>query len=78
MIRVSVSGDDEEVRIVVHDEGAGIPADKLDHIFEMFVQGDDDQRRAEYGGLGLGLTLVRELVHLHGGILPVPGIQLQD
>jgi PAS domain S-box-containing protein len=50
----------------VQDAGAGIPASLLPHVFDLFVQGERTlDRRA--GGLGIGLTLVRRLVELHGG-----------
>ena len=54
------------VRVEVRDEGRGIPLDKLDAIFDMFVQVDTRIDRAR-GGLGIGLSLVRALVELHGG-----------
>jgi CheY-like chemotaxis protein len=44
----------------------GLPADKLDTIFEMFTQVDQTLERAQ-GGLGIGLTLVKRLVEMHGG-----------
>jgi CheY-like chemotaxis protein len=56
--------------LTVHDEGAGIPPEMLERVFDMFVQGDDSVERAS-GGLGLGLTLVRELVRLHDGSVQV-------
>ena len=50
----------------VKDSGMGIPASLLPHVFDLFVQGERTlDRRA--GGLGIGLTLVRRLVELHGG-----------
>jgi PAS domain S-box-containing protein len=52
----------------VRDEGAGIPADLLPHIFDLFIQGDRSMERSQ-GGLGIGLTVVRKLVELHGGII---------
>ena len=52
--------------VVVCDNGAGIAADMLPDIFEMFVQVSGTARVAQ-GGLGIGLTLVRSLVELHGG-----------
>ena len=54
----------------VSDTGIGIPADKLDHVFEEFAQADDSTTR-EYGGTGLGLPLSRRLCQLMGGDLTV-------
>ncbi len=56
----------DQVRIRVRDTGIGIPPEMLDTIFDMFMQGDRSLERAR-GGLGVGLTLVRNLVALHGG-----------
>jgi signal transduction histidine kinase len=50
----------------VKDSGAGIPRDQLEKIFNMFNQIDRAPERAQ-GGLGIGLTLVRRLVEMHGG-----------
>jgi two-component system CheB/CheR fusion protein len=52
--------------IVVRDDGAGIPKDMLDNVFELFVQSNRTLDRSD-GGLGVGLTLVRSLVTMHGG-----------
>jgi PAS domain S-box-containing protein len=57
---------DNEVEVTVKDTGAGIPRDKLADIFEMFTQVDRSPERSQ-GGLGIGLTLVRRLVEMHGG-----------
>jgi CheY-like chemotaxis protein len=54
------------VHIRVRDGGIGIPADMLSRVFEMFTQVDRSLERAQ-GGLGIGLTLVRRLVEMHGG-----------
>ena len=54
----------------VSDTGIGVPADKLDHVFEEFAQADDSTTR-EYGGTGLGLPLSRRLCQLMGGDLTV-------
>ncbi len=56
----------DSITIVVRDTGQGIAADVLPHVFEPFRQEDSSSTRAQ-GGLGLGLTLVRRLVELHGG-----------
>ena len=50
----------------VRDNGMGIDADMLDQVFDLFTQADQGAHRAQ-GGLGIGLALVRSLVHLHGG-----------
>ncbi|MBE7941043.1 MULTISPECIES: response regulator [Ramlibacter] len=55
-----------QARIAVRDEGSGIEPAFLPHIFELFVQGDQSLDRSQ-GGLGIGLTLVKHLVELHGG-----------
>lgn len=58
--------DENEALIEVSDQGPGIPADKLEHIFERFQQGDASDSRA-LGGTGLGLTICRSIVNQHGG-----------
>lgn len=54
------------VTIAVKDTGIGIPSEMIDRIFEMFTQVDGSLERA-HGGLGIGLTLVKRLVEMHGG-----------
>ncbi|UQA56836.1 ATP-binding protein [Polyangium aurulentum] len=66
--QISVSlesiGDTAELR--VRDNGIGIPPDLLPRVFELFQQGGRDLARSQ-GGLGIGLTVVRRLIELHGG-----------
>jgi PAS domain S-box-containing protein len=65
-IRVSCKRQSEYVVIEVADSGIGMPAHLLDKVFDLFVQGDRALDRSE-GGLGIGLTLVRRIVSMHGG-----------
>jgi len=65
-IRVSVSATEDTVRVHVTDSGIGIPEEMLESVFGMFVQINGSMRAAQ-AGLGIGLTLVRSLVELHGG-----------
>jgi CheY-like chemotaxis protein len=65
-IRLTAEHDGSEVVIRVRDNGIGIPPDQLPAMFELFVQGDRSSARSE-GGLGIGLTLVKSLVEMHGG-----------
>jgi len=55
-----------EVTLIVKDSGRGIDARLLPHIFDPFVQGNPDYARTE-GGLGIGLSIVRRIVEMHGG-----------
>ncbi|HEX6901597.1 MAG TPA: ATP-binding protein [Thermoanaerobaculia bacterium] len=65
-IWVSASQEEDEAVIRVRDTGIGVPPDVLERVFEPFMQSDDSLARTE-GGLGVGLTLVRSLVEMHGG-----------
>ncbi len=60
----------EHVVVCVKDNGSGIAAERIDDIFEMFAQIEDSVERGT-AGLGIGLTLVRTLVELHGGTVSV-------
>jgi signal transduction histidine kinase len=58
--------DRAEVEIGVSDTGEGIPADKLDQLFQRYQQVDTDPQRRRKG-VGLGLAISRELIEMHGG-----------
>ena len=64
-VEVRRQDDPAEFEIVVRDTGQGISADFLPHIFERFRQAGTGARR--HGGLGLGLSIVRHIVEMHGG-----------
>jgi CheY-like chemotaxis protein len=65
-IRMTAELDRSEIVIRVRDTGIGIPAAQLPHIFEAFMQVDTSWQQRQ-GGMGIGLSLVKEFVGLHGG-----------
>ena len=66
LIELSVEREHEIVKIRVRDNGSGIAPELLPHVFDLFTQSQRGADRSQ-GGLGVGLTLVRRLVGLHGG-----------
>jgi signal transduction histidine kinase len=64
--RVSLEPGREEHRIVVDDDGPGIPEEAFERVFEPFVRLEDSRSR-ETGGIGLGLAIARSIVRGHGG-----------
>jgi CheY-like chemotaxis protein len=65
-VDITVASDGPDAVLTVRDTGVGIHRDVLPKIFDLFVQGSDSMARSA-GGLGLGLTIVKRLVELHGG-----------
>src|SRR5262249_5429649 len=65
-IRLTAGREGGQAVVRVRDTGVGTPADMLAHVFDLFAQVDRRLDRAQ-GGLGIGLTLVKQLVELHGG-----------
>jgi len=65
-IEIAIAPDDTDIVLRVRDSGVGIAPDLLPHVFDVFVQGAISIDRSQ-GGLGIGLSLVRRLVELHGG-----------
>jgi signal transduction histidine kinase len=72
-VRIMVGAEGDEICFRVQDTGVGIPADKLDAVFEAFVQVESSQSRA-YGGTGLGLAISRQLARAMGGDLTVKSV----
>lgn len=75
-VSVSIFRQDSNIQLTVADTGQGISPDFLPHVFEQFRQGDSSTTR-KHGGLGLGLSIVKSLVEMHGGSVQVqsPGFE---
>jgi signal transduction histidine kinase len=65
-IEMSAQESNGEVRIMVRDNGIGLAPDRIPEMFQLFAQGERSIARSE-GGLGIGLTIVKKLVEMHGG-----------
>jgi len=76
-VRVRLARSGAQVVLTVSDTGRGIPAEFLRHVFDRFRQADSTSTRV-HGGLGLGLSIVRHLVEMHGGTVMAesPGVGL--
>jgi signal transduction histidine kinase len=67
-VEIRVTRDDDQLELTVKDNGRGITPDFLPHVFERFRQQDSTRTRASFG-LGLGLSIAKHLVELHGGTI---------
>jgi signal transduction histidine kinase len=67
-VDLTLTCSDDRARIEVRDEGIGIPEDRLPHVFERFERATSTRN---FGGLGLGLFIAREIVQAHGGAISV-------
>ncbi|HEY9576729.1 MAG TPA: ATP-binding protein [Pseudobacillus sp.] len=70
LITVRLANDNQNMRIEVKDEGLGIPAAEISHLFKKFHRIDNSDRR-KIGGTGLGLAICKEIVEAHGGTITV-------
>ncbi|MCM3757722.1 ATP-binding protein [Sporosarcina aquimarina] len=69
-VRVTLAQQGNHLKVTVQDEGIGIPADELKHMFEKFYRFDNTYRR-KIGGTGLGLAICRKIIEKHGGEITV-------
>ncbi|HEX8611955.1 MAG TPA: ATP-binding protein [Telluria sp.] len=67
-IDVAMQADGHEVALTVVDNGIGMAPELVEKVFQLFVQGERSSNRSQ-GGLGLGLALVKSLIHAHGGTI---------
>ena len=71
-VTVRAKGEDGQIQVTVEDEGIGIPAADRERVFERFVQGETGDRR-RFGGIGLGLYIVRQLARAQDGEVSAEG-----
>ncbi|GGF25537.1 two-component sensor histidine kinase [Halobacillus andaensis] len=65
-VQVTVESETDYTKILVQDEGPGVPEEAVDHLFERLYRVEKSRSRA-HGGSGLGLSIVKEIIHAHGG-----------
>jgi PAS domain S-box-containing protein len=65
-VKIELTRDGDDAKLVIEDNGQGISAEFLPHVFEIFRQADASSARRQ-GGMGIGLALVKQLAELHGG-----------
>jgi len=72
-IALRAATEDDQVRVEVRDEGAGISPEALPHVFDRFYRADDARARAQ-GGSGLGLAIARAIAEAHHGTLTAASV----
>lgn len=70
-IMIDLHRENDLAKLVISDDGIGIPSEHLDHIFNRFYQVDKARTRKEHSNSGLGLTMVKQIVEAHGGKISV-------
>ena len=70
-VTVRINESEEEFKIGIEDTGFGISEESLPHIFDKFYRITDDEKVRDIAGSGLGLSLVKEIVEIHGGLIRV-------
>ncbi len=70
-IRLSIRPVADKLEVDVADTGIGMPADRLEHIFDRFYQVDSSRQGGEQHGAGLGLAIAHEIIRMHGGKISV-------
>jgi len=70
VVNVSFLRQDPEVRIIIHDTGIGMGRNDREKIFDPYFQADASSSR-QYGGMGIGLTIARDIIRMHGGRITV-------
>jgi PAS domain S-box-containing protein len=65
-VKIALTRDGDDAKLIIEDNGQGISAEFLPHVFEIFRQADASSARRQ-GGMGIGLALVKQLAELHGG-----------
>ncbi len=79
-IEIELKISNDELNIIIDDNGPGIPADKREEVFRPFFR-LDDSRNPETGGVGLGLSISKDVIHSHGGEIkledsPIGGLRV--
>jgi two-component system osmolarity sensor histidine kinase EnvZ len=80
-VRIAIETEDNRLRLLVDDDGPGIPEDERERVFRPFVRLDDG-RNLDAAGTGLGLAIARDLIHGHGGRItladsPLGGLRVE-